>query len=76
MLWAVLVGVAAVWAGRSRWKWVVALHAPLTLWVVGVTANHYWLDGFVAMVLIPPAWWLQDRVRGWLSARRRGKLTA
>jgi hypothetical protein len=41
-----------------------------------VTANHYWLDGFVAMVFIPPAWWLQDRARGWLSARRRGKLTA
>lgn len=59
VLWAVLVAVAAIWAGRSRWKWLVAAHAPLTLWVVGVTANHYWLDGFVAMVLIPPAWWLQ-----------------
>lgn len=66
VLWAVLVGVGAVWASRSRWRWLVVLHPLLTLFVVADTANHYWLDGVAAVILIPPAWWLQDRVaRRW-----------
>jgi hypothetical protein len=72
VLWAALVAVAALRAGRSRWRWIGPGHAALTLWVVGVTANHYWLDGFVAMVLIPPAWWLQEVACRWWD--RRAKL--
>lgn len=66
VLWAVLVGIGAVWASRSRWRWLVVLHPLVTLFVVADTANHYWLDGVAAVILIPPAWWLQDRVaRRW-----------
>ncbi len=65
VLWAVLVGLAALWAGRSRWRWLVLLHPALTLFVVADTANHYWVDGLAAVVLIPPAWWLQDRAVKW-----------
>lgn len=66
VLWAVLVGLGAVWASRSRWRWLVVLHPLLTLFVVADTANHYWLDGVAAVILIPPAWWLQDRIaRRW-----------
>lgn len=50
--WAVLVGLAAVFIGTSRWRWVVLAHPVLTILVVVVTANHWWLDGAVAVVLL------------------------
>lgn len=53
--WAILVAVAVVRVSRSRWRWVVALHAPLTVLVVVVTANHYWTDGIVAALLLAGA---------------------
>ena len=52
--WAILVAVAVVRVSRSRWRWVVAMHAPVTVLVV-VTANHYWTDGLVAAVLLAGA---------------------
>ncbi|XRQ13495.1 phosphatase PAP2 family protein [Actinomadura welshii] len=53
--WALLVAVAVVRVSRSRWRWVVALHAPVTVFVVVVTANHYWADGLVAAALLAGA---------------------
>ncbi|SFN50350.1 PAP2 superfamily protein [Actinomadura madurae] len=53
--WAILVAVAVLRVSRSRWRWVVALHAPVTVFVVVVTANHYWTDGIVAAVLLAGA---------------------
>ncbi len=79
--WAVLVAVAAIRALRSRWRFLVLLHPALTLTVVLVTGNHYWLDGLVSIVLLCLAIALEPalnaaygRVR---SARRRnGPVTA
>ena len=71
VLWAVLVGVAALAASRSPWRWLVLLHPLLTLYVVAATANHFWLDGVVAAVLIPPAWWAQGAATRWWQRRRR-----
>jgi len=50
--WAVIVAIF-VWrcAGRG-WRWVGIGHALLTSLVVVVTANHWWLDGIVAAVLV------------------------
>lgn len=53
--WAILVAVAVLRVSRSRWRWVVALHAPVTVLVVVVTANHYWTDGIVAALLLAGA---------------------
>ena len=50
--WAVLVGLAAVLFGTSRWRWLVVAHPVLTLLVVAITANHWWLDGAAAVVLL------------------------
>jgi hypothetical protein len=50
--WAVLIGWYAVRVGRSRWKWIGALHAALTVFVVVATANHYWADGIVAAAIV------------------------
>jgi hypothetical protein len=50
--WAVLIGWYAVQVGRSRWRWIGAAHAALTVFVVVATANHFWADGIVATAIL------------------------
>lgn len=50
--WAVLVAVAVVRAGRGPWRWLAFAHPLATVTVVVVSANHYWLDGVVALLLL------------------------
>lgn len=50
--WAVLVAVAVIGASRNRWRWLVLFYPLLTTVAVVVTANHFWLDGIVAAVLL------------------------
>jgi len=52
--WAFMVAVILIRATRSRWRWLWIAHPVLTLAVVVVTANHYWLDGLVAIALALP----------------------
>lgn len=54
--WAVLISLAIVTSSTSRWRWLGLLHGLLTIFVVVATANHYWLDGIAACVLLVPAW--------------------
>jgi hypothetical protein len=50
--WAVLVAYGVVRALDSRWRWLVVLHAAITLAAIVLTANHFWLDALVAGGLI------------------------
>jgi hypothetical protein len=50
--WAMLISVAVVRSSTSRWRWIGAAYGPLTFFAVVATANHYWLDGFAAMLLL------------------------
>jgi hypothetical protein len=50
--WAVIVAAAIIGASRSRWRWLAVLHPLITLYVVVVTANHYWLDAVAAVALL------------------------
>ena len=50
--WAVLVGLVAVRVSTSRWRWLTLLHPLITIFVVIATANHFWLDGIVAIALL------------------------
>jgi hypothetical protein len=50
--WAVLVGAYVINISRSRWRWLVLVHTTLTILIVTVTANHWWLDGVVAVMLL------------------------
>jgi hypothetical protein len=50
--WAFLVAVAVIGATRSRWRWLILVHTAVTVYVVVVTANHFWLDGVVAVALL------------------------
>ncbi|MFI0443835.1 phosphatase PAP2 family protein [Actinomadura sp. 6N118] len=53
--WALLVSLAVLRVSSSRWRWLIAMHAPITVFVVVITANHYWLDGLVAAALLAAA---------------------
>jgi PAP2 superfamily len=50
--WALIVAIAIITVSRSRWRWLAALYPALTTLVVVVTANHYWLDGIAAALLV------------------------
>ena len=49
--WAALVAVVLVRGLHSRLRWLWLLYPVVTLLVVVVTANHYWLDAAVALAL-------------------------
>ncbi len=61
--WALLVGVATWVIGTGRVRWLGPIHAAITFVVVAVTANHYWLDGVVAGIVLVGAMVLQHVVR-------------
>jgi hypothetical protein len=50
--WALIVAIAVITASRSRWRWLAAAYPLLTLLSVTVTANHFWLDGIIAGLLV------------------------
>jgi hypothetical protein len=50
--WAAVVGFGIVHASTSRWRWLALLHPVLTTYAVVATANHWWLDGIVAVALL------------------------
>jgi hypothetical protein len=69
--WAVLIGLVVVRISRSRWRWLVLLHPALTIFVVAATANHFWLDGIVAIALLGLALAVQWAARRAFAALRR-----
>ncbi|WP_079102713.1 phosphatase PAP2 family protein [Streptomyces sp. TP-A0356] len=50
--WALMIAIGLIVATRSRLRWLWLLHPLLTLVVIVGTANHYWLDAIVAVVLL------------------------
>jgi hypothetical protein len=63
--WALAVAIALMAATRTRWRRLWLLHPLITLFVVLVTGNHYWLDAIVATVLLSVVIVLQN---GWRPA--------
>jgi hypothetical protein len=53
--WAMLVAIGLIAATRSRWRWLWLAHPIITILVVVATANHWWLDGIVALLLLAGA---------------------
>jgi hypothetical protein len=56
--WAVLVAVVVITTVRSRWRWLMLAHPILTFAVVTVTANHWWMDSVISLLLLGVALWL------------------
>jgi hypothetical protein len=69
--WAVLVGLVVVSVSPSRWRWLVLLHPALTIFVVVATANHFWLDGIVAVALLALSMGVQWALRRAVAVARR-----
>ena len=69
--WAFLVAIAVIGATRSKWRWLILLHTVATLYVVVVTANHFWLDGVVAVALLGLSLAIQVVSRRTLMRRRQ-----
>ncbi len=65
--WAVVVGWYGVKVSTSRFRWIALGHTAMTVFCVVATANHWWLDGIVATVIVVAAAWL----RVGLAALRR-----
>jgi hypothetical protein len=50
--WALAVAIALIGATNGRWRRLWLLHPIITLFVVLVTGNHYWIDAIVVTVLL------------------------
>jgi hypothetical protein len=55
MAWAFFIAFTVIEVSTSRFRWFVVAHPVLTMLVVVVTANHYWLDGAAAGLLLAVA---------------------
>jgi hypothetical protein len=66
--WALLVALVVVQVSGSRWRWLALGYPALTLLAVVVTANHFWLDGIAAALLLALALLVQRAGR---AARRQ-----
>ena len=67
--WALIVAIAVITVSRSRWRWLAAAYPVLTLLVVVVTANHFWLDGIAAGLLVALVLVVQWAARGLRSGK-------
>jgi hypothetical protein len=68
--WAVLVAIAIIPTARSRWRWLALLYPVMTTLAVVVTANHFWLDGVVAALILALVLAVQLLVRRLLAVKR------
>jgi MFS superfamily sulfate permease-like transporter len=67
--WALIVAIAVITVSRSRWRWLAAAYPVITLLVVVVTANHFWLDGVAAGLLVALILAGQRKARGIRSGK-------
>lgn len=56
--WALLVAVALISTTSSSVRWFSLAHPIVTVAVVVLTANHYWVDAVVAVFIMAAAWQL------------------
>ena len=61
--WALVVAFGTIWLFDSGWRWLSLFHPAITLGVVVVTANHYWIDAIAAVVLVAAVWFLLGLTR-------------
>ncbi len=69
--WAAIIGVSIIVVSASRWRWIALAHPFVTMIVVVVTGNHYWLDGVVGVVVAALAVVFERRVRAAVPRRWR-----
>lgn len=53
--WALIVAIAFIAVRRTPWSIVALAHPAVTLLAIVATANHYWIDAAVALLLVTGA---------------------
>jgi hypothetical protein len=53
--WAVIVAAGFIGIRRTRRSLLAIVHPVITLLAIVATANHYWIDAAVALVLVAAA---------------------
>ena len=74
--WAAIIGVSIVVASTRRWRWIALAHPFVTMVVVVVTGNHYWLDGVVGVMVAGLAVLFEQWARGLITRRWRAPIPA
>jgi hypothetical protein len=59
--WAMLVAAGLIASCKSKWRWLWLLHPTFTVIAVVGTANHYWIDGIIACLLLAVVSWALGR---------------
>jgi hypothetical protein len=70
--WALIVAYGVIRVSRSRYRYAIIAHPVLTVLAITLTANHYWLDGAVAAVIV--VWAVVVIFRPYEARRRAGSL--
>jgi PAP2 superfamily len=73
--WALLVAIMIISGARSRWRWLAVLYPAATTLAVVVTANHYWMDGIVAALILALVLALQAGLACLWTAIRLARVT-
>lgn len=68
--WATIVAFGIWHCAQSKWRIIGPLHLVFTFWAVMATANHWWLDGLVAVALVVLALLIDDGARKLAAAWR------
>jgi hypothetical protein len=68
--WAAIIGISIVVASTSKWRWIALAHPFVTMIVVVVTGNHFWLDGVVGVLVAATAVLFERRVRAVVTRLR------
>jgi PAP2 superfamily len=72
--WALLVALVVVEVSGSRWRWMALGYPVLTTMAVVITANHFWLDGIAATLLLAVALIVQRATRAlWRAGASRAR---
>jgi hypothetical protein len=61
--WAAVVALGTFALTTSRWRWLVLMHLPATVFVVAATGHHWWMDGVVAVLLLVGGLLLDGAIR-------------
>lgn len=61
--WAAVVALGVFFSTTSRWRYLIVLHLPMTIFVVAATGHHWWMDGVVALLLLWGGLLLDSAVR-------------
>ena len=69
--WALIVAYGVITISKSKYRYAIIAHPIMIVLAVTITANHYWLDGAVAAVLVVWAVVLMGRRQENIPARRQ-----